>query len=71
MSESRQVNKLRALVVFHRHSRIPYLHLFQLGRPRTFSLLIRSVPRTESEPQLQPIELGEPWYVGNNILGFV
>ena len=32
--------------------------------PQDISLLIRSVLRTVSEPQLQRIELGEAWYLG-------
>lgn len=64
MSESHQVNELRALMVFSIDTREFRIFIYFSSAAQDISLLIRSVPRTASEPQLQPIELGEPWYLG-------
>ena len=71
MSESHQVNKLLALMVFSIDTREFRALIYFTAAAQDISLLIRSVPRTASDPQLQPIELDEPWYLGNNILGLV
>ena len=71
MSESHQVNKLRALMVFSIDTREFRVFIYFSLAAHDISLPIRSVPRTASEPQLQPLNLTNLGTLGNNTLGLV